>query len=144
MAFKEMQQEIKSEHNMGQLDFYRYDALLKIADQIGLSVKIPPFEPSDVINYYKILDQIYINFRALMNQNNKKELDEIFKKIQDKIFSPGTINQGKNNIKIDVSLLYDLRELHKVLLEVKQILGLGVPVFKKEAQNKRLKRVLGI
>ena len=132
----------KTEHNMGQLDFYRYDALLKLADEQSLGCKLPPIQPWNILNYYKILDQLYMNFRAVMDKENRGIIDKKFKNIQDNIFDGKSVTHNKKVTKIDKSLISDLRDMHMKILEVKQILGLGVPVIKSESQMKKMRRVL--
>ena len=136
------QTEYKTEHNMGQLDFYRYDALLKLADEAAVQCKLPPIFPNNILNYYIILDQVYINFRAIMDKENRKLIDDQFQKLQNNIFDGESVTHNKKVTKINKSLILDLRNMHMKILEVKQVLGLGIPILKKETQMKKMRRVL--
>ena len=134
---------IVAEHNMGSLDYFRFDALLKSADQLALYCKLPPFDTKIVMEYYKILDQLFLNFRAIMDRPSKEEIDKKFSAPKQKLFG-GSITQTRKNLQIDINLIDDLREMHKTILDVKQIIGYGVPVRRTESQSVRMKRALGL
>ena len=111
----------RTEWNMAEFDLIRYDEMLKLADR--LAIEIRAFDPTHIIEYNAILQQIYVNFKPIARTHKYVELDQKVQEIQDTI-----IKIKKKQHSCTFKDLLDMLDIHAKLLDIKQELGLGVPV----------------
>ena len=116
---------VKSEFNMALLDFERYDAMLRFADEAAIKVRVGQYE--FIPSYFSVLKQIFINFIPFLHESVAEELDKKFKYVEQ------NIEIDKNKVKISVSKI--LEDIHKELLILRQKIGLGLPVRKIHLNN---------
>jgi len=136
--------QIKSEYTMFGLHFKRYNALLEQADLFALAVRPPNIQLNKLADYYNILKQIYINFRPLIDEPNRKKIETFFNNIEEKVmeFSTDNANPKQKVLKVDVKLIKDLEQMHMSLLDIMQIVNLGIPIQVSETLKKKLSRSL--
>jgi len=134
-----MKPRFKSEFSMGQLDFERYHRLLTAMD--WYAVECRRFNQDAVVRLYSVLKQIYYNFRSIIFETKRKELEKKFKIIEGEI-----IQRGMAGFKFTFSMKIFrlLEEIMADLLEIKQIIGLGIEVRPEVSKKQRWERALRI
>ena len=138
------QQKIYAEFSMGVRDYERYDAMLRKADELALCTRPPHIDAGAITPYYSILKQLYINLRPVIGEREREKVDGFFKKISEQmlVFSAEATKRNQKVLKIDQQLLHDLEKMHILLLEIKQLVGLGINIIKNETLKKKMKRAL--
>lgn len=133
----------QSEYSMGEYDFKRFDTWLgkaEFSSAVINSCEVPSLE--QVQGYFAELNVLYKMWRNLIsNPKTKNDLDEAIKtcKISKRLWESSRftgIEQNKNNI---FSLIDKLDEIHTKLLEVKQIIGLGIVIKKVISTKDKIK-----
>ena len=136
--------QIMAEYSLGIRDYERYHCMLMKCDELALQIKPPYINPAAITPYNSILRQLYINLRPVIDEANRKKVEDFFKVIEEQLlkFSGEMAKQNQKVIKIDTKLLVDLERMHMLLLEIKQLVGLGINVTVKETLKKKLNRAL--
>ena len=133
----------KAQYSMGELDYIRYDSLLKFCDELRIIINCRSTQASrdqayDAIEpYYATLDTVYVNWRQLILDLNK--FDELFKEVDKAIID--WRKQGGNK-QFPETLAEKLKFIHKELLGIKQIIGLGINLQKDEKFTTKARRAL--
>ncbi len=133
-----------AEITMGKQDYERYDAILRRADELALELKPPQINPRAIPAYNAILRQLYGNLRPVLADQYRKQVDDFYKELQKQLekFSSESNKRNQKVLKVDVDLILNLEKMHFLLLEIKQIVGLGINISKKEALKDKMKRAL--
>jgi len=132
-----------AQYSMGELDYMRYDALLKLADEMTIIIKCrsTPEARSEAYHivepYYSVLYTLYLNWRALIR--DLKKFDELFDKI-DKSMNDWRKQTGTKQF--PNTLADSLVNIYKELLNIKQLIGLGINVRKEEKFTTKARRAL--
>lgn len=136
---------LKSKFSMGELDFIRFDKMLTQADELAHQTRVKDSE--SLAPYYSILKQIYINFRPIIFQTQRKKFDECFERAEQQI-ETWRAQRGWRRADKDLPFGNEigklLERLHIELLDIKQITGLGIAVTKEVAEKLKMKRVMGV
>jgi len=135
----------KSEFSMGGYDFERYHKMLKVLDNVATRARM--FDPNAIIPYHSILKELYINWRPVIYETKKKVFDKMFEDIEKKIVSWTNESRrvyGTDSFSFPSRIAKDLERIHIELLEVRQLIGLGIEVRKEITQRKKWERALKI
>ena len=132
-----------SEYSMGELDFLRYNEHLKMIETMsGIinSTDIPTLEQCQ--NYFAELNVLYKLWKPIISSAEKiKKLDDnLIKAKKIKRMWENSNRVGiplGNNIKL--SMVDILDEFHTDLMEMKQIIGLGIKVQKNMTTKEKIK-----
>lgn len=130
----------KAEFSMGQYDYERYDKMLAAADHIAIRCR--NFESSFVVPLYATLKQLYINFKPIMYETRKKSIDEKFDEIEKEVIKKIRKKTGYKNFPLRTFKL--LEEIHADILDVKQVMGLGIEVRRDISSKQKWDRALKI
>ena len=133
----------KSEFSMGELDFHRYDDWLKKTDLSSARVnscQVPTLE--QVQNYFAELNVLYKNWVALISSQKIK--DDIYNKVNEAKMQKRkwelSIESGIDFNKVTILNLVDvLDEIHTKLLEIKQLVGLGIVIKRVMTTKEKIK-----
>ena len=134
----------KSEFSMGELDFNRYDDWLKKSDYSSAvisSCEVPTLD--QVQRYFAEINVLYKNWRSLISSVEiKKKLDEAIKNARNK--KRGWENSISAGIQLNKFAIYGLidllDEIHTEILNIKQIIGLGIVVKKQLSMKEKIKQ----
>lgn len=133
----------RSEFSMGELDFKRYDKWLDRGDisSAGInSTTIPTLQ--QVQNYFAELNVLYKNWKGLIsNPIKSKEIEDKIKRAkQQKRTWESSLETGQEMNKYVIYSLIDLLdEIHTSILEVKQVIGLGIVVKRVLSASEKIK-----
>lgn len=144
----EFRPRLKSKFSMGELDFIRYDMLLKNLDTIAFNARHSPECEKLLMPWYSALYELYLNFRPILYETSKQELDINFRSLRSAIDTElFRINHNKSDMgrvwakssatSVSYYLIDKMDKVQMKLMEIKQICGLGISV-KKEFSEKRL------
>jgi len=136
----------KAQFSMGQYDYERYDEILKAMDEYA--IKVQNFETDAFLTFYGILWELYKNFRPILFDSLRIKFEERFKQVREKLLE----ELKKYNVfasqgvqyRVDTILIRDFDTIQMDLLEIKQIIGLGIAVDKVEELKTKLERVMGV
>ena len=133
----------QSEFSMGELDFQRFDLWLGRAELSSATInscEVPNLE--QVQRYFSELNILYKSWRSLISSTDiKKELDDKIDeaKHQKRIWEQ-SITSGNPTNKIVIFNITDLLDsIHTKLLDIKQIIGLGIVVKKVMSPKEKIK-----
>ena len=138
----------KSSFSMGQYDFERMNELLKSMD--ALSIAVGCGDHSCLFPYYYVLWELYKNFRPIIFESERHKYETVFKRVKNEIEDDikrngiNKLNGLPQMMNIDGMLLASLDEIQMKLLDIRQIIGLGIMVDKQEANSTKLARALGV
>lgn len=125
---------------MGELDFNRFDLILRAMDTLALSCGSQ--DPYAVKPYLNALKIFYRYLRPILYDSVKNRLDMDFEDLKREIEGWLLVDKGYTRFPRNT---YDkLDKLHTTLLEIRQIVGLGIVVRSQESLKKRLERGLGV
>jgi len=138
------------EFSMGALDFERHHEMLRALDRVAIFVRAKDI--SYIVSYYTILKELYINMKPLMYETVKKEFKEQFKEVEEMMKEEEDVLLGKvvvdwlqdDTDDFPLDLARKLEEIHMELLEVRQIIGYGVPATREETTAAKFKRGFGL
>ena len=133
----------QSEFSMGQLDFERFNLWLGRAELSSAMINSCEVPTLDLVQrYFSELNVLYKSWRSLISSSEmKKELDEKIdiakhkKRMWEQ--SLGTGNPVNKVIIFDIIDLLDA--IHTKLLDIKQIIGLGIVVKKVMSAKEKIK-----
>ena len=121
---------MQSVFSMGQYDFIRYDKILSSADE--LSIQASMLNSDTILPFWSVLWGMYKNFRPIIIDSKREEYDGKFRDLKQKIFNElqrmKAVKDNDEEGTIDVSIIDDLDALHMNMLEIKQLIGLGITV----------------
>lgn len=138
----------KSEFSMGQYDFERFNKLLYNMDEYAVRVACSDF--TALIPLFSVLWEIYKNFQPIIFETEREYYKKQFKSVRINIDSElNRIAYNKRNsmysdLSISRSLLFKLDKLQMDMLQIKQIIGLGISVQKQEVFKTKIERALGV
>lgn len=139
--------EFLAEYSPWMLDFQRYNDWLKyvedFAGQIG-STDIPQLY--QVQGYFSGLNVLYKLWRPLMGNKIKKQdiddaLDECRK--MKRMWEQSQRNGAVYSEVLKLKLVDKLDQIHVALMDMKQIIGLGIPVRRQMSASERIKHGIG-
>jgi hypothetical protein len=133
---------------MGQYDFERLNDLLKRMDGCAICVRMKDYH--FLVPFYAVLYEIYMFMRPIIFESKRAEYEDAFKKLDNMINTDvqsasqmekqGVISQYKMN----PGILKTASKLQMDLMEIRQIIGLGIQVDKQESNKTKLARALGV
>jgi hypothetical protein len=138
----------QSEFSMGEYDFKRFDLWLGRAELSSATInscEVPNLEL--VQRYFSELNVLYKCWRSLISSADlKKELDESINKAKhEKRQWEQTRITGIELNKVNIFSLIDLLDsMHTKLLDIKQIIGLGIVVKKVMSPQEKIKYGLNV
>lgn len=137
----------KSEYSMGQYDFIRLDKILTLMDEYAIQVQL--FNPDSLLLFYGILWELYKNFRSILFESIRtkfeKQFSQIRKDVYDEVSRLNSLrNKGVVMPVISISIMDELDKIQMDLLEIRQIIGLGITVEKIESMKTKLERAMGV
>lgn len=133
----------KSEYSMFGLDFERYAKCLSDLDSTsGLihSVNVPSIEL--VQRYFAQLNVLYLNWRSLMNNKDKTTMLDgaINEAIKRKRQWETSMQLGSSySKKLKLELVDLLNKFHMEILQIKQVIGIGIPVKRILSAKQKIK-----
>ena len=138
MEEKKYQSKFRSVYSMGDKDFIRFDYLLTRADDLGIAVRCGNYRA--INEYCQTLKALYDNWRPLIFEDKQKELDDMFKEIDSQItVIENKMTQG-SIVKMDRKYITMLSDIHRLLLDLKQWIGLGIEVRSSMSAHERVKQ----
>jgi dsDNA-specific endonuclease/ATPase MutS2 len=118
----------KAEFTMWGLDYERLDGLLNEAHELAIDVKSG--KRDFLVRWKNVVEEIYKFLHPLLYETAKRKFDSEIKAMK------ATTDMNKIIEKLD--------DLHTKLLDIRQIVGLGIPVTREEGSLKRkISKVLG-
>jgi len=144
----DMKPRFKSEFSMGQLDFERYHEMLMVMDRVASRARM--FESDSIIPFYSILKELYKNWRPIVFETKRKTIDASFEKVDKDIIkwrndqSRRFGNPNSPMASFPIEILKGLEDIQTDILEIKQVIGLGIRVEKDLTPKKRWERALGV
>lgn len=132
---------LRSVFSMGQLDFFRFDAILKQIDMVAINIQVPDniIQDKNILwQYFGGLYVFYLNIRPnIIAESGKKKDDgkksEDLQKAMDKYFLDARAslrlwmrNAKPNRETIPFDIVEKLERMHMILMELKQQLGIGI------------------
>jgi len=136
----------KSEFSMGEYDFKRFDFWLNEADKSSAYINSTNLPSIELIqNYFSQLNILYKSWRALISSKEiKEELDTAIKKakVLKRIWENSILMGMPQDNRFVLGLTDLLDEVHTKLLDIKQVIGLGIVVRKSLTLKEKIK--LGI
>jgi len=109
---------------MGELDYLRFDKILKAVDTYGFLTNSGDID--FLRSYYSSLFQLYVNWRTILYKDEQQLLDKKFKEL-DRLITDYFSSKKKNNIFLG-RIIERLNEINIRLIDLKQRIGLGVPL----------------
>lgn len=134
----------RSQYAMDIWDKERINEILKAMNDYAIRVRM--FDVEAVIPFIAILRELFAQFKPIMPKEVKDQLEKEFKEIE--IKGREEVNSLKVNAfygrqqQLSEKLINQLNELQDKLLQIRQIIGLGIWVEKVEDIETKLKRVL--
>lgn len=137
------------EYSMSNSDNKRYAELLECLDILSAKCRFPEIEKEYISKFYTTLKTLYLNWRSFLTTKIKDMFDKSFIDIEEELvewcntMTPRRVEKGK--ISIPIKLLKDLEKMYSDILEIKQILGLGIPInenAKEQLDNAFKNRIL--
>lgn len=143
-----MKARFKSEFSMGQLDFERFHEMLFTMDKVACRARM--FESDSLVPFYSVLYELYKNFRPIVFETKRKSLDDMFDTVKRDIIiwrnsqvrRLGNPNSSMSSFPLEILNL--LEKIQTDVLEIKQVIGLGIKVEKDLTPRKRWERALGV
>lgn len=134
-----------AEYSMGQYDYKRLDELLTQAD--ALSIKVQTYQTDAIFEHFSVLNQIYLTLRTIpYNEKIIEMQDERFTEMKKRIDEMRkAINRGEIYTPTE-AFITQLIRLHRHVIEMKQILGLGIQLSsenRKDPKARLRKSLLG-
>lgn len=133
----------QSEFSMGEYDFKRFDTWLGRAELSSANInscEVPDLEM--VQRYFSEINVLYKSWRSLISSADLKlELDNMINeaKHNKRIWEQSRITGIELNKKTIFELVDSLDSIHTKLLDIKQIIGLGIVVKKVMSTKERIK-----
>ena len=122
--------DIKAEWNMAVKDFERLGTLFAAADQHNVYLLLG--KPV-IVEMYSILKTIWMNFSYFIKEgtNLRKNIERLDKEISSNVIEyQRTKMICVNNELIGITVMKEM-EMYQMLLDMKQIIGIGIPTRKK-------------
>lgn len=119
----------KSEWNMATYDFSRFHTLFCLADQFNIELLM---NKNKIKEMFSVIETIYANMRPLLFDKSpvQKEIDEMSDNIRDKLNLYSRVSKNGRNNKL-ISEISELEiKMYRELLNIKQLVGLGIPIRK--------------
>lgn len=129
----------KAEYSMGLLDYNRWHKLLVVLDELAVLVKEE--EVSVIQKYFAVLHQLYINLRSVMYEGTRVIFDRKVEVIK-KLFADWKAQPPPK--KFPQTLADSLVKFHQDLLEIKQVMGIGIVMERQETTEEKLARASGL
>lgn len=136
----------KADFSMWGYEYERIDLWIRVASEIAANL---PERPDTFVQYVFSLKEIYRPLRPLVYESIKKKIDESFKefkkeaKAQRRLYDYYTELNRKDMYHFPYDFNDKLDALYDELMELRQVLGLGIPVTKQRTDTEKIKRVLG-
>lgn len=122
-------------YSMGQLDFIRYDGLLRMVDELSVNVNIGmPALNRHIPPYFSILEQVYINLQSVLTPQDKQGYEARFDEMRMLI----------RNGKYTYTLVDDLKKMNKDLVNLRQKAGFGLVTVGALSDKERNKNIYGV
>lgn len=132
----------KSEFNMGQLDFIRFDTILRRADDLQCQAIL--FKKEAILQYYAVVRNLYNNIRPLLMQNKKLKLVKQYNETFDTLYTKVMEWYSLKNKPFPVRLYKVIEIMHGDLLTLRQSIGLGIVMERKYADKTVIRKGLGV
>ncbi len=133
---------LRSEFGMGQFDFIRYARLLDKADV--LMEEVLNYNLKAIMPFFVILRVIYANFRPIVFETKRTEFQKKFNEIKKLIEDWQKKSEEEGKTQIPITLIDKLETFYQDLLELKQIINLGIRTEREESPLTKLKRAAGL
>jgi hypothetical protein len=119
---------MKSEFSMGQYDFIRYDKILTTMDQLAIEVGMMNVDA--LKGFHAVLWELYKNFRPIIIDAKRTDYEKRFREIKGKINQEISRSRGleedSGELTVSDEIIDELDNLQMDLLEIKQLIGLGI------------------
>lgn len=118
-----------TEFNMNELDFNRFDVILRRIDEVGVFVRMKDSNSfKHLPMFVSLLEALYVYMRPLLVEKKREHFDERFESLW--LAIGGT--RGRQMASVPYS---DALHLQRDLLEMRQILGFGLRVNKYRSEG---------
>lgn len=132
---------MKSEFSMGMLDFQRYDMILRSIDEMSIQVSMS--NPQALIPFYAALWDLYKNFRPVLIPIAMEKYDKQFNEVKNLVYNEMNVsNDANDSCSISQEIIEKLDNLHIDLLQMRQIIGLGIVLTQDLSFEERLRKGL--
>lgn len=132
----------KAELSMGMYDYMRYDKRLELADQ--LDIEINNGNTKAIPLFFAVLKNLYRNFRPIVYDAVRVRFDDKFSELKKLFMHWKYIESQEGRPQVPMTLMDSLGNFYADLLELKQMIGLGIRVERQESFDKKLKRAAGL
>jgi len=126
----------KSEWNMGEKDFERFHKILSELDI--KKYKVTQGSLKQLFPYFSLLHLLYMNMRAIMRKDIEKDIRSSLCDIE-KFIDPRCFRLPKKKKTLDI-VIKQMYNIHEMLLEEKQRVGIGIPVRKQLSDSEKARR----
>ena len=134
----------QAEFNMGELDFRRFDIILKNVDQFGFMVFNG--DTNAIRPYYSSLHQLFNNWKCLILKAVVQDIEE---KFNESSLLISQIDEDKSNSRHPnprtVNRVVSLLDwINCTLIDVKQKIGIGIPLTTSRSEKTNIENYLGV
>ncbi len=139
---KKFEQKFQVRFSMGQLDYERYHKILLAIDNYAV---IATQHSEYLLPYLGSVKQFYRQVRTILTKDMRKKYDIEFVDVEDSIVAHSTRSKGLTapaKMKQRRDILTKIGELNEMVLIIKQNIGLGIVIHKKETLQKQIERAL--
>lgn len=134
--------EFVAQYSMGPYDYARYNEWIKRVDESSALINSCEIPTLDMVQrYFSELNVLYKSWRILMYDYLKQEIDNLLLecKKEKRVWERGQKAGVPISDVIKLRLIDRLDAIHTKLMEVKQLIGLGIMVKRKMNMNDRIK-----
>jgi len=124
-----------AEISMGEYDYERFHKLLSYADMLRIMVlnrKIEAIRP-----FFAVLDTFYANISFF---SFDKRLELLRNSLKEKLEEWEALMSDNKKLLFPIQLAEDLLRFHELLMTLKQYIGLGIRVSRKENLKEKLRK----
>lgn len=137
---KKKTEHFKSEFNMGEQHFKRWNDILEALDYHSVRIGLFNRESLQFLQpYWSLLQTLFINISPIIDHDVDEDYQDRFIIILKEIQTPKT--EGK---KINIHTHLELLKLHKDLCYLMQIKGLGIWAVRDISETEKIRNRLGI
>lgn len=132
----------ESEFNAGQLDFMRFDTILRKADEMQCQSVL--FSRGAIVQYYAAVRSLFNNLKPLLVQNKKMKIVAQYEEVLDIIYSKVMDWNTLKNKPFPTTLYKAIETVHGDLLYLRQMIGIGIPMMRKFAEKTKIRKGLNV
>lgn len=142
--FKGSSPDIMSAFDMWLMEFDRLNDILKATSMLFLTVRN---QPETIINIYDCLTEFYRVLRPLLTQHERANMDNLKSELRVIVFDEYNrqsllVSTGSTQ-SVDEDVLDKCSEFYNYLMDLRQLKGMGIKVFRDMSDEDKMKNVVG-